>query len=345
MEIYVIIALLAVLAAAVAVLCVITLRNSGGASKLERSINESTQRSVSLLGELLSKNQQTIGTAQTAKFTEMSSDLGEMRRTLNERLSDLYKSVGQMQSLASGVNDLRKVLSNVKTRGILGEIQLGAILEEIMPPELFDRNVATVPNSRNVVEFAVKLPGNGDGFVYLPIDSKFPADAYSELQDAYDSGSPELIASAAKELTRRVKLFAKDIHTKYVEPPYTTDFAIMFLPFEGLYAEVVNRGLVETLQREYKVNIAGPSTMAAMLNALQSGFKTLAIEKRSGEILELLGAVKTEFEKFGAALESARGKIASADADLEKLVGARTRAIERKLRDVEKMPSENLFED
>lgn len=341
----IIIILLAVLIVSVFILCIVTANNSGGSlSKLEKSINESTQQSVKLLGELLSQNQQSIGSAQSVKFNQMNSDLNSMRRTLDEQLSGLYKSVGQMQSLAVGVNDLKKVLSNVKTRGILGEIQLGAILEEILSPEQYEKNVATVPGSRNVVEFAVKLPRADDGCIYLPIDSKFPADAYLTLQDAYDEGNPELVASAVKELTRRIKLFAKDIRTKYVEVPYTTDFAIMFLPFEGLYAEVVNRGLVETLQREYKVNIAGPSTMAAMLNALQMSFRTLALEKRSDEVWELLGSVKTEFEKFDAVLENVQKKLVMAENDLEKLIGARTRAIEKKLKDVEKMPSEDLFD-
>lgn len=340
-----IVILLSVLIISVFILCAVTIKNSYGSSAgLERSINESTQKSVKLLGDLLTQNQQSISSAQNAKFTQMNSDLSAMRRTLEQQLSGLYKSVGQMQSLASGVNDLKKVLSNVKTRGILGEIQLEAILSEILSPEQYDKNVATIPGSRNVVEFAVKLPHDEEGFIYLPIDSKFPADAYSDLQEAYDEGHPERINAAAKELVKRIKHFARDIHTKYVEAPYTTDFAIMFLPFEGLYAEVVNRGLVETLQREYKINIAGPSTMAAMLNSLQMGFRTLALEKRSGEVWELLGAVKTEFEKFDSVLESAQRKITAAGDELEKLVGVRTRAIERKLKDVEKMPSEDFFE-
>lgn len=344
MENTAIIILLCALIAAIIILCVITVKNSGSASKLERGINESTQRSVKLLGELLAQNQQSIGSAQAAKFTQMTSDLSEMRRTLNEQLAGLYKSVGQVQSLASGVNDLKKVLSNVKTRGILGELQLEAILSEILSPEQYERNIATVPGSRNVVEFAIKLPGSGSGFVYLPIDSKFPADAYTNLQDAYDEGNPELINASTKELVRRIKLFAKDIHTKYIEPPYTTDFAIMFLPFEGLYAEAVNRGLIELLQREYKVNIAGPSTMAAILNSLQTGFRAVALEKRTDEIRALLGSVKTEFEKFDSTLLSVQKKITSAGDELEKLVGVRTRAIERKLRDIEKMPPADLFE-
>lgn len=344
MEIIIII-MLAVLIISVSFLCVVIVKNSGGAKELERGISESTQQSVKLLGELLSKNQESIGTAQSASFNRMNSDLSAMRRTLDEQLTGLYKSVGQMHSLASGVNDLKKVLSNVKTRGILGEIQLGAILSEILAPEQYDKNTATIPGSRNVVEFAVKLPRDDNSFIYLPIDSKFPADAYSDLQDAYNDGTPELINSASKELVRRIKLFAKDIHTKYVEPPYTTDFAIMFLPFEGLYAEAVNCGLVEILMREYKITIAGPSTMAAILNSLQMGFQTLAIAKRSDEIRDILGAVKSEFEKFDAVLNSTQKKITAAGDELEKLIGVRTRAIRRKLKDIEKLPSDDIFDD
>lgn len=343
---FIIIIMLAILIAAVLILCIISVKGSlksGSRTQLEKNINESTRQSVKLLGDLLAQNQQNINSAQSAKFSQINSDIREMRSTLEQQLTGLYKSIGQMQSLASGVNDLKKVLSNVKTRGILGELQLGAILEEILAPEQYDRNVATVPGSRNVVEFAVKLPHEEEGFIYLPIDSKFPADAYMALQDAYDSGDPASVSAAAKELISRIKLFAKDIHTKYVEVPYTTDFAIMFLPFEGLYAEAVNRGLVETLQREYKINVAGPSTMAAMLNSLQMGFRTLALERRSSEVWELLGAVKTEFERFDAVLESTQKRLAMASDDLEKLIGVRTRAIERKLKNVEKMPSDDFF--
>ncbi len=343
----IIIIMLTFLICAVLALCVITAKSSQKPDKtanLERSINETTQQSVKLLGDLLAQNQQNINSAQSAKFTQINSDIREMRSTLEQQLSGLYKSIGQMHSLSTGVEDLKKVLSNVKTRGILGEIQLGAILEEILSPEQYDKNVATIPNSRNVVEFAVKLP-NEDGFIYLPIDSKFPADAYMTLQDAYESGDSAAVSAAEKELIRRIKLFAKDIHTKYVEAPYTTDFAIMFLPFEGLYAEVVNKGLVEILQRDYKINVAGPSTMAAMLNSLQMGFRTLALEKRSSEVWELLGAVKTEFEKFDTVLESAQKRLLQASGDLEKLIGVRTRGITRKLKEVEKMPSDDLFDE
>lgn len=256
---------------------------------------------------------------------------------VNERLEQVYKGLGEMQTLAVGVGDLKKVLSNVKTRGILGEIQLGAILEEILSPEQYEANIATVPGSKNVVEFAVKLPGDDGEPVYLPIDSKFPGDSYAALQEAYESGSAEAVQAAFNVLAARIKSFAKDIRDKYIEPPYTTEFGIMFLPFEGLYAEVVNRGLVEVLQRDYRVNIAGPSTMAALLNSLQMGFRTVAIQKRSGEVWKILGAVKTEFDKFGDILTATQNRLNQANAELDKLVGVRTRAIQRKLRDVEKL--------
>lgn len=258
-------------------------------------------------------------------------------RLVNERLEQVYKGLGEMQTLASGVGDLKKILGNVKTRGILGEVQLGAILEQILSPEQYETNVQTRPSGSGRVEFAVKLPGAGDNPVYLPIDSKFPGDAYARLTDAYNSGDKIEIESAYKNLEAALKTAAKDIRDKYLEPPYTTDFGIMFLPFEGLYAEVVNRGLLEVLQKEYKVNVAGPTTMAAFLNSLQMGFKTLAIQKRSGEVWEVLGAVKTEFGKFSDALEAAQKKIRAADSDLDKLIGTRTNVMKRKLSSVESL--------
>ena len=258
-------------------------------------------------------------------------------KLVNDRLEQVYKGLGEMQNLAVGVGDLKKVLSNVKTRGILGEVQLGAILEQILSPEQYEENVITKATGADRVEFAVKLPGDDERTVWLPIDAKFPADSYSRLVDAYELGDAAAIEEAAKNLERVIKSEAKDIHTKYIEPPYTTDFGIMFLPFEGLYAEVVRRGLLDVLQREYKVNIAGPTTMAALLNSLQMGFKTLAIQKHSSEVWEVLGAVKTEFGTFGKVLDSARKRLRMADEDLEKLIGTRTRAIERKLRGVESL--------
>lgn len=263
---------------------------------------------------------------------------------VSERLEQVYKGLGEMQTLAAGVGDLKKVLSNVKTRGILGEVQLGAILEQILTPEQYEENVKTKSTGNERVEFAVKLPGDDEGTVWLPIDAKFPGDAYSKLVDAYDSGDPAAIDEAAKNLEKVIKSEAKDIHEKYIEPPYTTEFGIMFLPFEGLYAEVVRRGLLEVLQRDYKVNIAGPTTMAALLNSLQMGFRTLAIQKRSGEVWNVLGAVKTEFANFSKVLGKAREKLRLADDELEKLVGTRTRAIERKLRDVESLTAPDSAE-
>ena len=242
------------------------------------------------------------------------------------------------------MGDLKKVLSNVKTRGILGEVQLGAILEQILSRDQYETDIATVPGSRERVEFAVKLPGEGERSVYLPIDSKFPGERYAQLRDAYETGNRELVEKSWKLLETVIKLEAKDIHEKYVAPPYTTDFAILFLPFEGLYSEVVNRGMLEILQRDYKVNIAGPTTMAALLNSLQMGFRTLAIQKHSSEVWEILGAVKTEFNTFGKVLSQTRNRLRQADEELDKLVGTRTRAIERKLRAVEALDSRDSDE-
>ncbi len=274
----------------------------------------------------------------------LETKMTESFKLVSERLEQVYKGLGEMQTLASGVGDLKKVLSNVKTRGILGEIQLGAILEEILPKDRYETNFATVPGSRDVVEFAIKLPGDDEKPVYLPVDSKFPADCYYALQSAYESGSAEEIKKCRNDLMQRLKSFAKDIRTKYISPPDTTDFAIMFLPFEGLYAEAVNCGMVEILQRDYHINIAGPGTMAALLNSLQMGFRTLAIEKRSAQVWKILGAVKTEFDKFSDILDKTRKKLGQIDNDLDALIGTRTAAIKRKLRDVESIDEESTKE-
>jgi len=260
---------------------------------------------------------------------------------VNERLQEVYAGLGEMRTLASGVGDLKKVLSNVKTRGILGEYQLGAIIRELLSPEQYEENVATKPGSANRVEFAIRLPGEGDRCVYLPIDAKFPGDTYAALVDAYDAGDSAAVAAAQSALETRIKAEAKDIRDKYVDPPNTTDFGILFLPFEGLYAEVVRMGLVDTLQRLYKVNIAGPTTFAALLNSLQMGFRTLAIQKRSGEVWSVLGAVKTEFETFGSVLEAAQKRITQTGEELDKLVGVRTRQINRRLKTVSGLPAED----
>ena len=254
-------------------------------------------------------------------------------KLVSDRLDRVYKSLGEMQKVGAGVEDLKKVLSNVKTRGILGEVQLGAILEEILSPEQYEVNIATKKGSADRVEFAVKLPGEGETPVYLPIDAKFPLDAYQNLLDAYDSADPQQLQQAVKELKTRIKGFGKDIHNKYIDVPNTTEFAIMFLPVEGLYAEAVKRGLVEELQKD-KINLAGPTTMAALLNSLQMGFRTLAIQKSSGQVWKVLGEVKTEFEKFETVLDKAQQRMQQASQELDSLVGTRTRAINRKLRDV-----------
>lgn len=270
----------------------------------------------------------------------LEARISQSFRLVSERLEQVYKGLGEMQNLAAGVGDLKKVLSNVKTRGILGEIQLGAILQQILSPEQYEENVRTKASGTERVEFAVRLPGDDAGYVYLPIDAKFPADAYSALLDAYDSGDSHSVQEAGKYLERAVKKAARDIHEKYVEPPATTDFAILFLPFEGLYAEVVRRGLVEILQRDYKINVAGPTTMAALLNSLQMGFKTLAIQKHSSQVWDVLGAVKTEFDKFGDVLAATQNRINQANAELDKLIGTRTRSIQRKLRSVSALDEE-----
>lgn len=267
---------------------------------------------------------------------------------VNDRLEQVYKDLGEMQQVASSVGDLKRILTNVKTRGILGEVQLETILSEILTREQYDTNVATRPGSRERVEFAIRLPGDGGDVVYLPIDAKFPGDTYEALLNAYDYGDKGEVQRCTRELASTIMKEAKDIQTKYLEPPATTDFAIMFLPFEGLYAEVVRAGLIETLQRKYHVTIAGPTTMAALLNSLQMGFNTLAIEERSDQVWKLLGAVRTEFDSFQSVLESAQNRINQANDELDKLVGVRTRQIRRKLQNVaavDKTEADRIMDD
>ena len=259
---------------------------------------------------------------------------------VSERLEQVYKGLGEMQTLASGVGDLSKVLSNVKTRGILGEIQLGAILGEMMAPEQYEVNAKVKQATNERVEFAIKLPAD-DGTVLLPIDSKFPADAYTNLMDAYEQGNADAVKAAQAALKGRIKEFAADIAKKYINPPYTTEFAVMFLPTEGLYAEVLRLNLMEPIQREYRVSIAGPSTMAALLNSLQMGFKSVAIQKRSGEVWKVLGAVKTEFASFEKTLAKTRDRLRLADEELGRLIGARTHKINRSLERVTALPAED----
>lgn len=292
------------------------------------------------LREIQLSNEKKLGDIQQTVDEKLQKTLEEKMtnsfKMVSERLEQVYKGLGEMQHIASSVGDLKKVLSNTKTRGIVGEIQLDAILQEILTPDQYDKDVATRPGSSERVEFAIKLPGNGAGeSVYLPIDAKFPGETYAALQDAYMDGDKTQIDLAYKNLEIFIKQSAKSIREKYVEPPHTTNFAILFLPFEGLYAEVVNRNLIEVLQRDYAVNIAGPSTMAAMLNALQMGFRTLQIQKRSDEVWKTLSAVKAEFETFGAVFKKAQDRIKQLDQEMDKLVGTRSRAIERKLRSVQ----------
>ena len=305
-----------------------------------------TQRLQSLEAantQKLEELRKTLADSMTALQAENTRKLDEIRHTVDEQLQDaLQKRVSESfkavnEQLEPDVGGLKQVLSGVKTRGILGEIQLGAILEEILAPEQYDTNVATIPGSTQRVEYAIKMPGVDGSTVWLPIDSKFPGDTYAHLQDAQASGDAAAVENARHALELVLRSEAKDIREKYVEPPYTTAFGILFLPFEGLYAEVVNAGLLEVLQRDYQVNVAGPSTMAALLNSLQMGFKTLAIQKRSGEVWQLLGAVKTEFDKFGQGLSKMQQRLRQTDEELDNLIGVRTRAISRKLRGVQSL--------
>ncbi len=317
--------------------------------KLE-NIRQAVDRQLSDSRETMEKRLDAMQRDNNLKLEEMRKTVDErLEKSLedkmnksfalvSQRLEQVYKGLGEMQTLATGVGDLKKVLSNVKTRGILGEIQLGSILSEILSPEQYAENVATKKGSKNVVEFAVKLPAKDDGFIWLPIDSKFPGDTYAALREAIEEGDKANIDLCAKTLITTIKNEAKDISGKYIDPPNTTEFAIMFLPFEGLYSEVVNRGMVEVLQRDYKVNIAGPSTMAALLNSIQMGFKTLAVQKRSAEVWQVLGSVKKEFDTFAKVLENTQKRLDQANKELDTLVGVRTRQIQRRLKDVETPP-------
>lgn len=309
--------------------------------KLE-NIRSTVEKKLTYMQEDNNKQLENIRTTVDEKLQNtLENKLNKSFETVSKQLQQVYKGLGEMQNLAVGVGDLKKVLSNVKTRGILGEIQLSAILKEFLSPEQYEENVATKKGSRNVVEFAIKLPADDDSFVYLPIDSKFPGDTYAKLVDAMNSGNKEEIEISSKNLLRTIKSEAKDIHDKYISPPNTTEFAIMFLPFEGLYAEVVNRGMVEVLQREYKVNVAGPSTMGALLNSLQLGFKTLAVQKRSAEVWQILNDVKREFDTFADVLEKTQTRLNQANTELDKLVGVRTRKIQSQLSKVQKLEEKN----
>lgn len=344
--------------------------NSKSLENTLNSFNENMMKSLDNLAQLQNEKLNQLTKVTEEKFTGLTKStennlekmritvdeklqstlekrLGESFKMVNDRLEQVYKGLGEMQTLATGVGDLKKVLSNVKTRGVLGEIQLERILEQFLAPEQYAKNVITKKGSRETVEFAIKLPGKDEikDTIYLPLDAKFPLDIYNKLIDAYEEGSQKSIDSASKELERFIKKSAKDIRDKYIDPPNTTEFGILFLPTEGLYAEVIKRQqLVEDLQRDFKINITGPTTLIALLNSLQMGFKTLAIERHSSEVWKVLGAVKTEFSKFETVLNAAQSKLNQASSEIDKLVGTRTRQINRKLESVEKLSHDQAYE-
>ena len=313
--------------------------------RIER-MRETLSQSVTKLQEDNAKKLEEMRLTVDEKLhATLDKRLNESFSLVNERLEQVYKGLGEMQTLASGVGDLKKVLTNVKTRGVWGEMQLGALLSQILSPGQYDENVAVVPASSQRVEFAVKLPGQGEGTVYLPIDSKFPIEDYERLLAAYDIGDPAVISAASGALQTALKIEARRIAEKYIAPPYTTDFAVMFLPIEGLYAEALRaRGLAEELQEKLRIVIAGPTTLSALLTSLQVGFRTLAIEKRTDEVWKLLSAVKTDFGKFGDLLEATEKKLQAAAQSIETARG-KTRTIQRRLRQVEGLESGNAPEE
>lgn len=325
--------------------------------ELTRNLKEFSDRMVLQLDKISSKVEEKLGemtASNQKKLDEMRQTVDEkLQKTLNERLGQSFevvsrqlenvqKGLGEMQTLAQDVGGLKKVLSNVKMRGGLGEVRLEILLEQILAPEQYEANVRTKKGSSDVVEFALKMPGKEDdgSVVYLPIDAKFPQEDYIQLTEAYEAANPEAIEAASKKLEITIKKMARDIKDKYIDPPNTTEFGIMFLPFEGVYAEVIRRAaLMETLQRDFRIMVTGPTTLAAILNSLQMGFKTLAIQKRSSEVWRILGAVKSEFENFGKLLDKTQKNLHTATSQLDELVGKRTRAIQRSLKNVETLPA------
>lgn len=316
---------------------------------LNENIKNNTNISEKYLAEIrvsLEKSLEKLQNINEQKLEEMrrtvdekldatlKSRLNESFKIVQENLSKVEQGIGEMRNLANGVGDLKRVLTNVKTRGVWGEMQLSQILSEVLTKDQYAENIITRPHSKDPVEFALRLPSDGKKTIYLPIDSKFPLDTYTNLLNAYDLMDKDLINKSISELKKSIKMFAKDIKEKYIEAPYTTDFGIMFLPIEGLYAEVAKIGLIDELQSTYRIIIAGPTTMSALLNSLQVGFRTLAIERRSSEVWNILGAVKTEFENFEGVLRKAQKKIGEANEEIENLVGTRTRQINRKLKNV-----------
>ena len=333
-------------------IAVVKLRNS--VRRNTRNNKQSAELMQQSLRQDIQSVQDNVRGLQTTMAQTMTQSYASLNQTLDYKLQGSFDSInsylqvmnkdlGEMRSVASGIEDVKKVLTNVKSRGILGEIQLGAILSDILSPSQYETNVATIPGSSEKVEYAVKLPG-GDAPVYLPIDSKFPGDAYSHLLDAYDAAAESEVKATRNILMSQFKKEAKDISTKYVKVPYTTEFAVMFLPFEGLYAEAVNLGAIEILQKEYNVVIAGPSTMAALLNSLQMGFRTLAIQENAEKVWQVLGNVKNEFSKFASVLEDTQDKMAKVSEDLDKLIGVRTKKIQKALMEVEVLDDYDSFD-
>ncbi|PJR04240.1 DNA recombination protein RmuC [Avrilella dinanensis] len=318
-------------------------------SKQQTEINQESEKRIKEVKETVENQLKEIREDNTKQLNEVRKTVDEkLQKTLNERLTQSFETVGkqlksvqeglgEMKNLATDVGGLKKVLSNVKMRGGIGEVQLAMLLEQILAPDQYEANVKTKKGSSATVEFAIKLPGKNEdeSVVWLPVDAKFPKDVYEKLQEAYEDGDLDKIQFAQKELDNTIKKMAKDISEKYIDPPNTTDFGIMFLPFEGIYAEVVRKAsLLETLQRDYKIIVTGPTTLAAILNSLQMGFKTLAIQKRSSEVWHVLGAVKKEFENFGGMMSKAQNNIRTGLNQLDDVMGVRTRAIQRKLKDV-----------
>ncbi len=325
----------------------------GDFNKQQIDNNKQATDHMKLIQESIEKHLLSIRDDNTKQLNEMRKTVDEkLQTTLEKRLSEsfklvserlelVHKGLGEMQSIANGVGDLKKVLSNVKTRGVLGEYQLGNILEQILTPDQYGKNVATKKGSQAHVEYAIKLPGkSNDEEVWMPVDSKFPIESYEVLLAAYEAGVPDAIDAAQKVLIKSVEGFAREISEKYIDPPHTTDFGIMFLPVESLYAEILRHpGLFEILQRKYKITITGPTTLSALMNSLQMGFRTLAVQKRSSEVWNVLGAVKNEFGKFSDQLSKVQKQLDTASGSLETLRSTRTNQIERRLRNVETMDS------
>lgn len=335
---------------------------NGTLNRFAQQIQDTLHKSMMTGNELQREKFDSMARAQDVLMKSTEKRLDDMRtmveeklqKTLNERigqsfelvrsqLENVQKGLGEMKNLAQDVGGLKKVLNNVKMRGTFGEVQLGALLEQMMSPEQYTANVKTKRGATEFVEYAIKLPGrdNSAELVYLPIDAKFPKDIYEQYYDAFEAGDAVLAEQSGRQLEATLKKMARDIRDKYIDPPFTTDFAILFLPFESIYAEVIRRTqLIEQLQRDYKIVVTGPTTLGAILNSLQMGFRTLAIQKRTSEVWTILGAVKTEFGKFGGMLEKVQKNLQNAGDQLEEVMGKRTRAIERRLREVESLPAE-----